>query len=85
MKCAIAQRMFSSCVRGWNCAVKSRNGGWKGGVMGGRGGQARLPWVFRLAALLADIYYSEHQSQRAPTAEGVPTQPRLSSTSQRSC
>lgn len=29
-KYTIAQRMFSSCVQGWNRALKSVNGGWSG-------------------------------------------------------
>lgn len=34
----------------------------------GHWGQVSLPWVFRLAALLTDIYCSVHHSQQASTS-----------------
>lgn len=35
----------------------------------GHWGQVSLPWVFRLAALLTDIYCTIHHSQQASTSE----------------
>lgn len=44
----------------------------------GRRGQVSLPWVFRLAALLTDIYCTVHHTQQASTSEGFPIKVRLS-------
>lgn len=50
----------------------------------GRWGQVSLPRVFRLAALLTDIYCTVHHTHQASTSEGLPIKLRLSKAKKRS-